>query len=423
MKCPQVQDMLNAYLDRELFADEARGVEAHLSACPSCAQELAALRETVRLCRFLGDSPLPADFHASLMQRVTALAAAGQGPAAIPSAADRARPGAGLPWSLAWLRRTWAAAAAAVVAVAIGLGTWSVGRVPSPVATSDAPLTIASQPGSGSVNTTPNGTQPTANGNGPNGGANNGQPAAPNANPNASNTVATTTPGDGERTTTPTDGSARNGSEQTTPNRTVAVAPTGASDASATAVDVQDDASKPGSPPTTRVPTTAGFPPLRTFTAVTVAPRPENNLIVSTFRFEIETTRVEEIKSAIASVAAAGGGSVQSGAVVGPSEASGYEIAFVVGNGQRDAVMAQLQTLASRANRLSIGRSDVNIAAQISAVRSELEFQRARVAELPENSAERAAVALRMSQLEARDAELVRTLQQTRFEAVIRRVN
>ncbi|MBA7616467.1 hypothetical protein ES703_23763 [subsurface metagenome] len=46
MKCKDVTELLAAYLDNEVTSDEREQIEAHLSACPSCREELEPLAAT-----------------------------------------------------------------------------------------------------------------------------------------------------------------------------------------------------------------------------------------------------------------------------------------------------------------------------------------------------------------------------------------
>jgi anti-sigma factor RsiW len=46
MNCERIEELLSSYLERDLSPEDKREVEAHLEICPSCAELLAALRET-----------------------------------------------------------------------------------------------------------------------------------------------------------------------------------------------------------------------------------------------------------------------------------------------------------------------------------------------------------------------------------------
>jgi hypothetical protein len=45
MTCERIEELLSAYLESDLAADERAGVEAHLAACPDCAGLAALMRE------------------------------------------------------------------------------------------------------------------------------------------------------------------------------------------------------------------------------------------------------------------------------------------------------------------------------------------------------------------------------------------
>ena len=51
MKCKEVNQLLLSYLDNEVSPKEQRAIKAHLSACPSCREELEALASTQRELR------------------------------------------------------------------------------------------------------------------------------------------------------------------------------------------------------------------------------------------------------------------------------------------------------------------------------------------------------------------------------------
>lgn len=61
MNCEDLRDLFSPYLDGQLTAAEADRLAAHLRTCPSCREELAALRFTSGLVSALPQAPLPAD--------------------------------------------------------------------------------------------------------------------------------------------------------------------------------------------------------------------------------------------------------------------------------------------------------------------------------------------------------------------------
>ncbi len=66
MNCEEMGNLLSAYLDGELPADEMKEVSAHLKACGRCQQDM---RELMRVNSFLAnyaDEPLPASLEAKL---------------------------------------------------------------------------------------------------------------------------------------------------------------------------------------------------------------------------------------------------------------------------------------------------------------------------------------------------------------------
>lgn len=56
MRCPEVQQKLDLYARQELAPSAREGIEAHLSRCERCRQELGRLR---RLEQLLASAPLP----------------------------------------------------------------------------------------------------------------------------------------------------------------------------------------------------------------------------------------------------------------------------------------------------------------------------------------------------------------------------
>lgn len=121
----QVADLLSAYIDGEVTADERALVETHLATCTACAQDLATLRQTVILVRQLPQlaAPRPFTLRESDVRPMR-----------------MARP--------AWWRLPWAqglaAAAAVLLVVVVAGGVLLLGRT-GMVATPAAPESVALQ--------------------------------------------------------------------------------------------------------------------------------------------------------------------------------------------------------------------------------------------------------------------------------------
>ena len=60
-RCRQVRAQMSDYLDGELDARAAAGVERHVRWCPNCRRMLENLRRTVAGLGALRDLPTPAD--------------------------------------------------------------------------------------------------------------------------------------------------------------------------------------------------------------------------------------------------------------------------------------------------------------------------------------------------------------------------
>jgi hypothetical protein len=101
MDCHQARDLFEEHRRRELEADRARAVEAHLEACPACRLLWARDETLISLVRALPRPPAPA----GLARQVRSLGAP--------------RRGVG-----AWLGRPWVAAALAALVVAAVLAPW-----------------------------------------------------------------------------------------------------------------------------------------------------------------------------------------------------------------------------------------------------------------------------------------------------------
>ncbi|HEY8348046.1 MAG TPA: anti-sigma factor [Symbiobacteriaceae bacterium] len=108
MNCDGVRGLLSAYLDGELTPGELLRVEQHLRRCPTCADEVDSLRQTIALVASLDEIEVPPSFHPELRKRLVALQP--------PALQERHKTAAGT-----WQRRIirWALpAAAAALAIA-----------------------------------------------------------------------------------------------------------------------------------------------------------------------------------------------------------------------------------------------------------------------------------------------------------------
>jgi Putative zinc-finger len=121
--CAWVRERIDAYLDGETGAAEARSLEAHLDACAGCARELDLAGRCRRELRALPPFSPPR----RAVEAAERAAAAGTGSAEVIRLAPRRR---------AW-RARWVSVAAAVLAIA-AVGVWrGVREPPTPVATSN----------------------------------------------------------------------------------------------------------------------------------------------------------------------------------------------------------------------------------------------------------------------------------------------
>jgi len=74
MTCDELRDFLSPYMDGQLAAAEAECAAAHLSVCPSCREELAALRFTSGLVSALPQEALGVDLAPRAVARASASA-------------------------------------------------------------------------------------------------------------------------------------------------------------------------------------------------------------------------------------------------------------------------------------------------------------------------------------------------------------
>jgi anti-sigma factor RsiW len=72
MNCELWQDMIDAFVDSELAADEARSFDQHLRSCPACAQETFARQRLKAETRLAGQRYVPsAEFSERLTKRIS----------------------------------------------------------------------------------------------------------------------------------------------------------------------------------------------------------------------------------------------------------------------------------------------------------------------------------------------------------------
>ncbi len=125
MNCQGWTDRFDDYLDGRLDAAEAKGLRAHVAGCPSCASELAGVREMRDLASALPRSLEPSrDLWPGIEARISE------------AKVVRGRFG----------RRALLAAAAAVVVVSSVVTAYFIGRSQAVVATAESPAIVESGP-------------------------------------------------------------------------------------------------------------------------------------------------------------------------------------------------------------------------------------------------------------------------------------
>jgi len=77
MQACEFRQQIHAYHDGELSADRVTIVESHLRGCPACEQELSQLRSMSATLRFAARPTMPAEFKATLHQRLDETVEAG----------------------------------------------------------------------------------------------------------------------------------------------------------------------------------------------------------------------------------------------------------------------------------------------------------------------------------------------------------
>jgi len=70
MKCEEVYQWLQAYLDTEVTAEEERMVEKHIRGCVQCRRRLVELSQTINQIQRAGQLTPRQDFTKRLMERL-----------------------------------------------------------------------------------------------------------------------------------------------------------------------------------------------------------------------------------------------------------------------------------------------------------------------------------------------------------------
>ena len=67
MNCQKVDNLLSAYIDREVSPDESRAIWLHLEDCLICRELYVQLCHSKEALAFLQEVELPSDFHAQIL--------------------------------------------------------------------------------------------------------------------------------------------------------------------------------------------------------------------------------------------------------------------------------------------------------------------------------------------------------------------
>ena len=70
MKCQEIYQYMQAYLDRELSAEDEKRLEVHLRLCPVCKKRLFSLQKTVTHVESIGEVVVSEDFMERLLERL-----------------------------------------------------------------------------------------------------------------------------------------------------------------------------------------------------------------------------------------------------------------------------------------------------------------------------------------------------------------
>ena len=107
-------DLLSDFLDHDLPRGEAEALERHLADCAECRDTLAALERVKTRAAALVDPPAPTDLWAGIASRIGTAGATSANPRPVVVHVRPRRPAV-------WFVPQWALAAAAFLAVALGL--------------------------------------------------------------------------------------------------------------------------------------------------------------------------------------------------------------------------------------------------------------------------------------------------------------
>ncbi|MBE0447260.1 MAG: zf-HC2 domain-containing protein [Actinobacteria bacterium] len=135
MNCEGTVDLLSAYIDDELAAEERQHVASHLGDCPNCQAQLTKLKNAVELVRGLDDLDVPAGVERALRQIVEDK----------PTGTSLAKRWLAMP-KLRYLVATGAVAAIALVSL---FSLTDTGKLDDKVAVKRAPSKYESKPGQG----------------------------------------------------------------------------------------------------------------------------------------------------------------------------------------------------------------------------------------------------------------------------------
>ena len=68
MNCQKVDNLLSAYIDREVSPDQNRAIWLHLEDCPTCRELYIQLCQSKEALASLQEIELPLDFHSQLLE-------------------------------------------------------------------------------------------------------------------------------------------------------------------------------------------------------------------------------------------------------------------------------------------------------------------------------------------------------------------